>query len=306
MIPAAFEYFAPTSVREAISLLQQHGDDAKVLAGGHSLLPLMKFRLAQPKVVVDIGRIPGLDGITVAGDKVVIGALATHDAVERSPILKEKCPLLPETAAVIGDMQVRNRGTIGGSLAHADPAADYPGAILALDAEIVATGPAGTRTIPARDFFVEMLTTALGPAELITEVRVPVLPPGTGTGQRGRRGRRGRGGEGCQGPVRARGDRHQRGGREGVPGDGRGAGPPGEGSRRADGRGRRVPRRRRGGRAERPVRVRGVPEAPRLGVHEARRARRCVPGRLAGSGRAILRTREGCESLADSARLESV
>ncbi len=181
MIPAAFEYFAPTSVREAISLLQQHGDDAKVLAGGHSLLPLMKFRLAQPKVVVDIGRIPGLDGITVAGDKVVIGALATHDAVERSPILKEKCPLLPETAAVIGDMQVRNRGTIGGSLAHADPAADYPGAILALDAEIVATGPAGTRTIPARDFFVEMLTTALGPAELITEVRVPVLPPGTGT-----------------------------------------------------------------------------------------------------------------------------
>ncbi len=181
MIPAAFEYFAPTSVREAISLLQQHGDDAKVLAGGHSLLPLMKFRLAQPKVVVDIGRIPGLDGITVAGDKVVIGALATHDAVERSPILKEKCPLLPETAAVIGDMQVRNRGTIGGSLAHADPSADYPGAILALDAEIVATGPAGTRTIPARDFFVEMLTTALGPAELITEVRVPVLPPGTGT-----------------------------------------------------------------------------------------------------------------------------
>lgn len=181
MIPAAFEYFAPTSVREAISLLQQHGDDAKVLAGGHSLLPLMKFRLAQPKVVVDIGRIPGLDGITVAGDKVVIGALATHDAVERSPILKEKCPLLPETAAVIGDMQVRNRGTIGGSLAHADPAADYPGAILALDAEIVATGPAGTRTIPARDFFVEMLTTALGPAELITEVRVPVLAPGTGT-----------------------------------------------------------------------------------------------------------------------------
>lgn len=181
MIPAAFEYFAPTSVREAISLLQQHGDDAKVLAGGHSLLPLMKFRLAQPKVVVDIGRIPGLDGITVAGDKVVIGALATHDAVERSPVLKEKCPLLPETAAVIGDMQVRNRGTIGGSLAHADPAADYPGAILALDAEIVATGPAGTRTIPARDFFVEMLTTALGPAELITEVRVPVLAPGTGT-----------------------------------------------------------------------------------------------------------------------------
>lgn len=181
MIPAAFEYYAPSSVQEAITLLQQHGDDAKVLAGGHSLLPLMKFRLAQPKVVVDIGRIPGLDGITVMGDTVVIGALATHDAVAHSAVLKEKCPLLPETASVIGDMQVRNRGTLGGSLAHADPAADYPGAVLALDAQIVATGPRGTRTIPAGEFFVDMLTTALQPTELITEVRVPVLSPGTGT-----------------------------------------------------------------------------------------------------------------------------
>ncbi len=179
MIPAAFEYFAPATVKEAIGLLEKHGDDAKVLAGGHSLLPIMKFRLAQPKVVVDIGRIPGLDGIAVANDRITIGALATHDAVEHSAALKEKCPLLPETAAVIGDMQVRNRGTIGGALAHSDPAADYPGAVLALDAEIVATGPKGARTIAAQKFFVEMLTTALQPTEIITEVRVPVLAKGT-------------------------------------------------------------------------------------------------------------------------------
>jgi carbon-monoxide dehydrogenase medium subunit len=181
MIPAAFEYFAPASVKEAIGLLQQHGDDAKVLAGGHSLLPIMKFRLAQPKVVVDIGRIKGLDGITVKDSTISIGALVTHDAVEHSDVLKERCPLLPETASVIGDMQVRNRGTIGGSLAHADPAADYPGAVLALDGQIVATGPGGTRTIPAKDFFVEMLTTALQPTEIITEVRVPAMDKGTGT-----------------------------------------------------------------------------------------------------------------------------
>jgi carbon-monoxide dehydrogenase medium subunit len=181
MIPAAFEYVAPASVKEAIGLLEKHGDEAKVLAGGHSLLPIMKFRLAQPKVIVDIGRIPGLDGITAAEETVAIGALATHDAIERSQVLKEKCPLLPETAAVIGDMQVRNRGTIGGSLAHADPAADYPGAILALDAGIVVMGPKGSRTIPAREFFVEMLTTALKPSELITEVHVPVLGKGMGS-----------------------------------------------------------------------------------------------------------------------------
>jgi carbon-monoxide dehydrogenase medium subunit len=181
MIPAAFEYHAPTTVKEAIGLLQQHGDDAKVLAGGHSLLPIMKFRLAQPKIVVDIGRIAGLDGIKAAQDTVAIGALVTHDTVEHSDVLKARCPLLPEAAAVIGDMQVRNRGTIGGSLAHADPAADYPGVMLALDAQISATGPKGARTIAAQDFFVEMLTTSLGPAEIITEVRVPVLGKGTGT-----------------------------------------------------------------------------------------------------------------------------
>ena len=181
MIPAPFEYHAPSTVKEAIGLLERHGDDAKLLAGGHSLLPIMKFRLAQPKVVVDIGRISGLDKIEARGSTIAIGALVTHDAVETSDALQKQCPLLPETAAVIGDMQVRNRGTIGGSLAHADPAADYPGAILALDAEIVATGPKGNRTIAAKDFFVEMLTTALTPTEIITEVRVPVTS-GKGTG----------------------------------------------------------------------------------------------------------------------------
>jgi aerobic carbon-monoxide dehydrogenase medium subunit len=181
MIPAPFEYHAPSTVKEAIGLLERHGDDAKLLAGGHSLLPIMKFRLAQPKVVVDIGRIPGLDKIAAKGSTITIGALATHDAVETSDVLQKQCPLLAETASVIGDMQVRNRGTLGGSLAHADPAADYPGAILALDAEIVATGPKGTRTIPARDFFVEMLTTALTPTEIITEVHVPATGKGTGT-----------------------------------------------------------------------------------------------------------------------------
>ncbi|HLY21035.1 MAG TPA: xanthine dehydrogenase family protein subunit M [bacterium] len=181
MIPAPFEYHAPSTVKEAIGLLERHGDDAKLLAGGHSLLPIMKFRLAQPKVVVDIGRIAGLDKIEAKGSTITIGALVTHDAVEQSEALQKQCPLLPETAAVIGDMQVRNRGTIGGSLAHADPAADYPGAILALEAEIVATGPKGNRTIPAKDFFVEMLTTALQPTEIITEVRVPATGKGTAT-----------------------------------------------------------------------------------------------------------------------------
>ena len=181
MIPAAFEYVAPQSVKEVIDLLEKHGDDAKILAGGHSLLPIMKLRLAQPKLLVDIGRIGGLDGIKADGQRVVLGALATHDAIEQNALLKDRCPLLPETAAVIGDMQVRNRGTVGGSLAHADPAADYPATMLALEAEISATGPKGQRTIKAGDFFVDMLTTALAPNEMITEVRVPALARGTGS-----------------------------------------------------------------------------------------------------------------------------
>jgi carbon-monoxide dehydrogenase medium subunit len=141
----------------------------------------MKFRLAAPATLIDLGRIPGLAYINDAGTHIAIGALTTHYAVESSALIEAKCPLLAETAAQIGDVQVRNRGTIGGSLSHADPAGDYPAAIIALDAEIKAVGPGGERTITATDFFVDLLTTALGPGEILTEVRVPVIQPGTGT-----------------------------------------------------------------------------------------------------------------------------
>lgn len=181
MIPAAFEYHVARSLDEALRLLDQHGDEAKVLAGGHSLLPLMKLRLAAPRYVVDIGRIRQLDYIREENGRLAIGALTTHAAIEGSALLKAKCPLLAETASEIGDVQIRNRGTIGGSLAHADPAADYPAAILALDAEIVATSAAGVRTLAAREFFVDLLTTQLRPGEIVTEVRVPADGAGTGT-----------------------------------------------------------------------------------------------------------------------------
>jgi carbon-monoxide dehydrogenase medium subunit len=157
-----------------VALLAQHGDAAKLLAGGHSLIPAMKLRLAQPKVVVDIGRISTLSYIREAGGKLAIGAMTTHQEIAASRLLQDKCPLLPETASHIGDVQVRNKGTIGGSLAHADPAADYPATILALDAEIEVAGPNGRRTIRAGDFFVDLLQTAIAATELITEIRVPV------------------------------------------------------------------------------------------------------------------------------------
>src|SRR5205823_474136 len=172
MYPAQFDYYRPTTIDEAVNLLARHGDDAKLLAGGHSLIPAMKLRLARPKIVVDIARITSLSYIREAGGRVAIGAMTTHQEVESSPLLRSKCPLLAETAAVIGDMQVRNKGTIGGSLAHADPAADYPAAILALDAEIEAAGPRGRRTIQAVDFFVDLLQTALAPDEILVEIRV--------------------------------------------------------------------------------------------------------------------------------------
>ena len=181
MIPSNFEYFAPKSVPEALSLLNKYQEDVKVLAGGHSLLPQMKLRLAAPKYVVDIGRIPGLAYIKEADGKISIGALTTHYALESSALLKQKCPLLSETAAAIGDVQVRNRGTIGGSLVHADPAADWPAAVLALNAELKVIGKSGERTIKAEDFFVEMMTTALQPTELLTEIRIPQLPARTGS-----------------------------------------------------------------------------------------------------------------------------
>jgi carbon-monoxide dehydrogenase medium subunit len=181
MIPAAFDYQVPKTLEEALRLYERHGDEAKILAGGHSLLPLMKLRLAQPRYIIDIGRLRGMDYIREENGKIAIGALTTHAEIETSDLLREKCPLLPETAGEIGDVQVRNRGTIGGSLAHADPAADYPAAILALEAEIVVANAGGTRTIAAKDFFVDMLTTALRPGEILSQVRVPVLAPRVGT-----------------------------------------------------------------------------------------------------------------------------
>ena len=172
MIPASFDYESPKSLSEALSLLASH-EDAKLLAGGHSLLPAMKLRLANPALLIDLGRIGGLDYIRDSGDTVAIGALTTHATVAASQVLLASSPLLPQAAANIGDIQVRNRGTIGGSLAQAHPSADYPAAVLALDAQIVAASKAGERTIPARDFFTGMFTTALRPDEIITEIRAP-------------------------------------------------------------------------------------------------------------------------------------
>ena len=174
MYPANFDYLRPTSLDEAVALLKQHGDDAKVLAGGHSLIPAMKLRLARPAVGVDIGRISALSYIRAAAGAIAIGATTTHAEVEVSKLLREKCPLLSETASHIGDVQVRNRGTIGGSLAHADPAADYPAAILALEAEIDVVGARGQRTLTADRFFVDLLQTAIAADEILTEVRVPI------------------------------------------------------------------------------------------------------------------------------------
>ena len=173
MIPVQFDYVAPATLDEAARLLAEHQDEAKLLAGGHSLIPAMKLRLAQPSLLIDIGRIKDLAYITEEGDQIRIGAMTTHYQIEASERLKEICPLLPECAASIGDVQVRNKGTIGGSLAHADPAADWPAAILALDAEMIAVGAQGERTIRAQDFFVDMLTTSLEPNEILREIRVP-------------------------------------------------------------------------------------------------------------------------------------
>lgn len=180
MIPSAFEYVAPGSLAEATAFLAAHPDDAKILAGGHSLIPLLKLRLAAPAYLVDLARVPGLKGIQQNGNAIEIGALTTHYAVETSSVIREVLPVLAETAALIGDVQVRNRGTIGGALAHADPAADYPATILALDAEISAISPRGNRVIRATDFFVDLLTTALEPDEIITRVRIPLPSAGTG------------------------------------------------------------------------------------------------------------------------------
>jgi carbon-monoxide dehydrogenase medium subunit len=173
MYPAQFEYHKAGTVMEALDLLAKYKDEAKLLAGGHSLLPAMKLRLAQPKHLIDIGKVSGLAGVKEEGGTLVIGAMTTHYAIESSALLKSKCPLLPEVAGHIGDPMVRNMGTLGGSLAHADPAADWPAAVIALGAELVAEGPKGKRTIKVDDFFKGLLTTALAENEILTEIRVP-------------------------------------------------------------------------------------------------------------------------------------
>lgn len=180
MIPANFEYFAPTSVDDAIALLQEHGDEAKVLAGGHSLIPLMKLRLSEPGVLVDIGGIGELRGVRRTNGSVAIGALTTYTAIGGADELRG-AEALTEAALSVGDAQVRNRGTIGGSLAHADPGADLPAAILALDAEIALKGPGGERTVRADDFFQGFFTTDVGEAEILTEIRLGQAPARTGT-----------------------------------------------------------------------------------------------------------------------------
>jgi carbon-monoxide dehydrogenase medium subunit len=179
MIPAQFDYISAKSIDEAVTLLAKHKDDAKLLAGGHSLLPAMKLRLMQPKVLIDISRIKDLNYIREDKGQIRIGAMTTHFQIESSDLLRKLCPLLTETASHLGDVQVRNRGTIGGSIAHADPAADWPAAILALDAEIIVAGGKGQRSIKADQFFEEMFKTALQPSEIVREI-VFATPKGPG------------------------------------------------------------------------------------------------------------------------------
>ena len=173
MIPASFDYVRAASAEEAIALLVEHGDEAKLVAGGHSLLPLMKLRLATPTVLIDIGRVPDLSSIEERGDEIAIGALARHHDLETSALLKEQVPLLADTAHQVGDPQVRHRGTLGGTLAHGDPASDLPAAVLALGGTLVAQGPSGRREIAAADFFQGFLETALAADEMLVEIRVP-------------------------------------------------------------------------------------------------------------------------------------
>jgi carbon-monoxide dehydrogenase medium subunit len=177
VIPAAFDYVRVGSADEALAALAEHGDEAKLLAGGHSLLPLMKLRLAVPSVLVDIGRIEDLSYIREDGDTIAIGALTRHRDLEISDLLLEHLPLLAHATSKVGDPQVRHRGTLGGALAHGDPAADHPAILIALGAELVVRGPSGERTIAADDFFTGFLETALGADELLTEIRVPKTGP---------------------------------------------------------------------------------------------------------------------------------
>jgi aerobic carbon-monoxide dehydrogenase medium subunit len=180
MIPKKFDYYSPGSLQEAIRLLRQNGE-AKVLAGGQSLLPLMKLRLAAPTALVDISKLRDLSYIRDDGDHLAIGALVTHDAVERDGTIEDRFTLINDAVARIGDQQVRNLGTIGGSVCHADPAADLPTALLVADTRFVMEGEDGKRTVPARDFFVDFFSTAVGHDEILTELQVPHLPRGSGS-----------------------------------------------------------------------------------------------------------------------------
>ena len=173
MIPASFDYEVADSAAHALQLLATHGDDAKLLAGGHSLLPMMKVRLAQPAVLIDIARVTELSGIRVDGDEVVIGATTRHAELATSELLAAEVPILAHAAAQVGDPQIRHRGTIGGSLAHADPSADLPMTLVALGGSVEITGSSGVRTVLADDFFTGPFESALGPDELLTAVRVP-------------------------------------------------------------------------------------------------------------------------------------
>lgn len=180
MIPASFDYFSPKTLQEAVALLQKHGADAKILAGGQSLIPLMKLRLASPKRLIDLNRISGLSYVRESDGVLAIGALTRESELEASELVRSKYPILADTAAVIGDPLVRNMATVGGNLAHADPANDHPATMLALGAEVVAVGPKGTRKIPLTEFFTGLFTTSLNADEILTEIRIPVPPPRSG------------------------------------------------------------------------------------------------------------------------------
>lgn len=180
MIPPSFDYHAPKTLPEALEMLGRFGEEAKVLSGGQSLLPLLKLRFAQPAHLVDIGRIPGLDYLREEGGVLKIGALVREAALEASPLVRSKYPILVDTAGVIADPLVRNLATVAGNLAHGDPANDHPATMLALGAEVVATGPKGPRTIPITQFFTGLFTTALEPTEVLTEIRIPAPPAASG------------------------------------------------------------------------------------------------------------------------------
>src|SRR6185369_11542038 len=179
MYPASFEYHSPTTVKEALGLMTKL-EDAKILAGGHSLVPMMKLRLAQPKNVIDLGKVEGLTGIKEEKGVIAVGAMTTHWEIESSKVLKGKVPVVAETASIIGDPAVRNKGTIGGSLAHADPAADMPATAIALGFEFVCEGAKGKRTVKADDWFKGLMETAIKANEVLTTIRIPVLPAGSG------------------------------------------------------------------------------------------------------------------------------